>query len=139
MHDHYTVRRQAAECVYIRFASKESINVIEKIELHVSIGDSSTKAAFNIVDKIAINILLGTSIIDENILGILPQSNEVVPCDSKTVSILASETTDGDVSTAVGAASKARSVTMTATKTQVEMHVATSTTKKLWDSQSCIK
>lgn len=76
---------------------KDSIDVIEKIDLHVSGGESSAQAMFCIVYKLNVKILLGTSFIEENILGILPQSKKAVPCSSVAVSIHAPKTTAADV------------------------------------------
>lgn len=77
------------ENVHLFSASKDSIDVIGKFNLHVRIVDSLTKATFHILDKLAVNILLVTSFINDDILGKLRQSKKLVPCKSKPVSILA--------------------------------------------------
>lgn len=70
--EQWTAHRQAAENVHLRSASKDAVDVSEKINLHVHVGDSLPEEIFHIVDKLAVNILPATSFIDENILGILP-------------------------------------------------------------------
>lgn len=63
--EQWTVDPQAAEKVRPCFTLKDSIDVIEKTNLHVRIGDSSTQAILHIVDKPAVNFLPVASFIDE--------------------------------------------------------------------------
>lgn len=74
--ERWTIHRQAAGKMHLCTASKDLIDDIGKIDVHVRIGDYLTKATFHIVDELAINILFGTSFLDENILGMLSQSKK---------------------------------------------------------------
>lgn len=80
--EHCTARSQAAGNLQIRSSSKYCPDVIGQITLHVRIGGSLPQATLHFDEKLAVNILLGTSSIDEYILGILPQSKKVLPCNS---------------------------------------------------------
>lgn len=85
------------------------------------------KATLHIVDKQVANIFIGNSFIEENILGILPQSKKVVPCISKPVSILPQKTMEANVNVVVVAASQAAPIMLNATRSQVELRVAKQT------------
>lgn len=87
-----------------------------------------TDTTFYIVDKLAVKILLGTSFTCKNILRILPQSEKVVSCNSKTVSILVPKILDEDVNVVVVVAFDTILVTVTTTKMAVELRVA----RKTW-------
>lgn len=104
---HWAIHRQAAANVHLRSAYKDLIEFIGKIDLHVRIGESLAQTTFHIVKKLAVNILFRGSFSDENILGILPQSKKVVPCNCNIVSILAPKITDADVNVIMGNASEA--------------------------------
>lgn len=52
--EHWTVQQQAARNVYICSSSKDSIDVIVKINLYVRIGDSLVQAIIYIVDKLEV-------------------------------------------------------------------------------------
>lgn len=86
MLEHFIANRQATENVALRYASKDSNDVIGKTNLHVRFEHSLTQEKFHIVYSLAVSIFLETSLIDKNIFGILPQSRNVVPCTSKPVS-----------------------------------------------------
>lgn len=72
--------------------------------------------------------MLETSSVDWNILHVFPQTLEMVPCNSKPVSILALQTTRTEVYASVLAISEITARLMTTTTAQVEFHVA----KKTW-------
>lgn len=95
--------------------------------MNVRIGYFLTKAAFLILNKLSVNICLQTSFIDENILGMLPQSKKVIPYNSKPVSTPARRTGNADVTVVLTAASVAAKVQMTATKTEVALRLAKQT------------
>lgn len=118
-----TAHRQAAGNVHPRSASRDSIDVIQEISLHVRIGDSIMQATFHIMDKLAVNILLRTSLIDENIHDILQRAKTWVPRSSKLVSIQVPKTTDTEVNVSRKTASEAAPARVTASKTQVELCV----------------
>lgn len=109
--------------MYLCYASKDSLDLIRKFISHVSIEDYLTKATIRIIDKQTIIILLGSGIIDENILGILPQLEKVAPCTSNLVSILAMNTSVAYVNVSIATASEAITGKITATKKQVEVPV----------------
>lgn len=90
----------------------------------VSIGDSSTKATLHIIDELTFIIHFEAIFIDQSILGTLPQSKKVLPCDSKPVYTPALKTTDTDVKAVMETVSKATPVTVTTTTTQAELRVA---------------
>lgn len=84
---HFTANRRVAGNVQLRSTSFR-INFYHRIiNLHVCIRGFSTQSTAHIADKLAVNILFETNVIDQNILGILPQSKKVVSCSSKPVSI----------------------------------------------------
>lgn len=68
--DHWTAHRKAAGNVHLHSDSKDIIDFIGKINLHVHIGDSSMQPAFCIVDRLAVDILSESSFIEENNPGI---------------------------------------------------------------------
>lgn len=86
--EQWTVHRQASEIVHFCFASRDSIDVVGKTDLHVCTGDFLSKTIFPFVNLLAVNFLLRTIFFNENIRGILLQPKKVVPCNSKAVSVL---------------------------------------------------
>lgn len=103
--------------------SKDSIDGVEKSSFHECIEYFLTEVIFYILDKQAVKILLGTSFIDGNIAGILPQLRKVVTCSSKPVSTVAPKTTKGDVVVRWETASQATPARVTSTEMEEEMPV----------------